>query len=184
MNRHYFPHVLIYLILAILVLSACATPQIQTTTIPSIPPPLPPPATPLPPTDTQQPPTNTPIPPSATPTPLPPSLTQEPTYSKLEEKVDMGGRQINYTCYGEGSPTVVLDSGMWDDSGIWKSVMQGVAPFTRICAYDRAGLGQSDPAPTTRTSLDWAFTAKGASFKTCSHNMPPMRNRIPRAPRP
>ena len=66
----------------------------------------------------------------------------------------MGGRQIYYTCYGEGSPTVVLDSGMWDDSGIWKSVMQGVAPFTRICAYDRANLGRSDKAPKPRTYLD------------------------------
>lgn len=156
MNHHFIPNRLIYLILAILILSACASPQVQPTPILSSPTPLPPTATALPPTNTHQPPTNTSIPPSATLTPPPPSPTPEPTFTKLEGKVDVGGRKIYYTCYGEGSPTVVLDSGMWEDSGYWKSVMQGVARFTRICAYDRAGSGQSDPAPTTRTSLDWA----------------------------
>jgi pimeloyl-ACP methyl ester carboxylesterase len=47
---------------------------------------------------------------------------------------------------GEGSPTVVLDSGYngsWFD---WSWVQPEVAKFTRVVSYDCAGLGWSDPA--------------------------------------
>ena len=152
MNRHLIHIILFYLILTVLLLSACSTPQASPTPIPPSVTPLSPTATPLPPTDTPLLPSATPV----TPTLPPPSPTPEPTFSKLEGKADVGGWQIYYICLGEGSPTVVLDSGYLEDSGYWKSVMQGVAPHTRICAYDRAGLGESDPAPTPRSSLDMA----------------------------
>jgi pimeloyl-ACP methyl ester carboxylesterase len=49
---------------------------------------------------------------------------------------------------------VILDSGLGDTSLIWASVNLEVQKFTRVCAYDRAGLGKSDPASKPRTSQD------------------------------
>lgn len=71
-----------------------------------------------------------------------------------EMLVDVGGRSLYITCMGEGSPTVILEHGMATESGSWATVQQAVARFTRVCAYDRAGRGTSDPAPTPRTSED------------------------------
>ncbi len=60
--------------------------------------------------------------------------------------VDVGGHRLHIYGTGEGSPTVVLDSGYngsWLD---WSWVQPEVAKFTRVVSYDRAGLGWSDPA--------------------------------------
>jgi pimeloyl-ACP methyl ester carboxylesterase len=51
-----------------------------------------------------------------------------------------------YECSGAGSPTVVLDAGSPDTSKTWRSVQPKIARKTRVCAYDRAGLGRSAPA--------------------------------------
>ena len=71
-----------------------------------------------------------------------------------EMLVDVGGRSLYIRCIGEGSPTVILEHGMATESGSWATVQQAVAQFTRVCAFDRAGRGTSDPAPTPRTSED------------------------------
>lgn len=68
--------------------------------------------------------------------------------------VDIGGRRIHMTSAGDGSPVVILEHGMATTSESWAQVMAGVARFTRVCAFDRAGRGTSDPAPTPRTSAD------------------------------
>lgn len=56
------------------------------------------------------------------------------------------GRHLNLVCLGRGAPTVVLESGMGDDSLAWRKVQARIATFTRVCAYDRAGYGLSDAA--------------------------------------
>jgi len=53
---------------------------------------------------------------------------------------------------GSGSPTVILESGLGGSAYSWAAVQPRVAEFTRVCSYDRAGLGYSDPGPTPRTS--------------------------------
>ena len=67
------------------------------------------------------------------------------------------GRQLALRCYGEGSPTVVLDAGS-SDAGIGafqgQPVLEGLAERTQVCTYDRAGLGASDPAPDRKRYLD------------------------------
>jgi pimeloyl-ACP methyl ester carboxylesterase len=96
--------------------------------------------------------------------------------------VDIGGRKIYLECRGQGSPTVILESGAGAWADIWNRdykqpagqrtmVMQGVAQFTHVCAYDRPGTigdvnpdldpygppfypGRSDPVPQPRTSKD------------------------------
>ena len=61
--------------------------------------------------------------------------------------VDVGGRQLYLTCLGEGSPTVVLEAGGTGNSTNWSPVQPGIAEFTRVCAYDRAGEGYSNSVP-------------------------------------
>lgn len=65
--------------------------------------------------------------------------------------VDVGGYRLHIACDGTGSPSVVLESGIAASSLSWRLVQPEVAKFTRVCSYDRAGLGWSDPAPTPRT---------------------------------
>ena len=66
--------------------------------------------------------------------------------------VDVGGRKMHLNCSGEGSPTVVLDSGLGDTYISWRKVQPEISKFTRVCSYDRAGLGYSNPSPQPRTS--------------------------------
>jgi pimeloyl-ACP methyl ester carboxylesterase len=60
--------------------------------------------------------------------------------------VDVGGRKIQIDCRGQGSPTVVLETGI-DNSGSlsWAAVHDEIAQTTRVCAYSRAGILWSDP---------------------------------------
>lgn len=60
------------------------------------------------------------------------------------------GRRINLVCAGHGSPTVLLEGGYRAASRGWTKVQALVAGFTRVCAYDRAGYGKSDPGPMPR----------------------------------
>src|SRR6185312_10208214 len=60
------------------------------------------------------------------------------------------GRHLNLRCSGAGSPTVVLESGNVADSMAWAKVQPQIAKFTRVCSYDRAGMGFSDGGPMPR----------------------------------
>jgi pimeloyl-ACP methyl ester carboxylesterase len=66
--------------------------------------------------------------------------------------LDIGGYSMHIYCTGQGSPTVILDAGMGDSFMSWQKVQPGIAKFTRVCSYDRAGLGYSDSSPRPRTS--------------------------------
>ena len=59
-------------------------------------------------------------------------------------KVNVGGHRLFIQCRGKGSPTVVLESGGGWNSAAWSSIEPGLARTTRVCSYDRAGLGNSD----------------------------------------
>jgi pimeloyl-ACP methyl ester carboxylesterase len=67
-------------------------------------------------------------------------------------KVDVGGHALWIRCSGQGSPPVVLEAGSGNGAASWAKIQPGVAQFTRACAYDRAGLGASDPGPNPTTS--------------------------------
>lgn len=64
-------------------------------------------------------------------------------------KVD-GDRGLYIRCTGEGSPTVVMEGGDGDASDSYAFAEPAVSELTRACVYDRANLGQSDPAPGPR----------------------------------
>lgn len=61
--------------------------------------------------------------------------------------VDVSGHKMHLDCTGQGAPTVVLESGLWDDWVVWHKVQPAISKLTQACSYDRAGLGFSDPRP-------------------------------------
>jgi len=64
------------------------------------------------------------------------------------EMVEVGEHRLHLNCLGHGSPTVVLDAGWGYTSVEWSGWVQPeVAKQTRVCAYDRAGMGWSEPEP-------------------------------------
>jgi pimeloyl-ACP methyl ester carboxylesterase len=71
---------------------------------------------------------------------------------RIGKAVDVGGHTLNLYCSGEGSPTVVLEAGGNEPGYAWSSVQSKLANVTRVCWYDRAGVGWSDPPPSPRTS--------------------------------
>jgi thioesterase domain-containing protein len=66
--------------------------------------------------------------------------------------VDVGGHQLYINCTGTGAPAVVLEAGLDSGSEAWSDFQPGVAGFTQVCSYDRAGLGRSEAGPKPRTS--------------------------------
>jgi pimeloyl-ACP methyl ester carboxylesterase len=68
----------------------------------------------------------------------------------LDGKFDVGGRHIRIACQGTGYPTVVIDAGLGTapvEDKAWQQIASRIATTTRVCLYDRAGLGGSDPNP-------------------------------------
>src|SRR5215467_6287043 len=65
--------------------------------------------------------------------------------------VDIGGRSLHLNCAGKGTPIVILMAGGGAFSIDWALVQPKVAESTRVCSYDRAGLGWSDPGPAEET---------------------------------
>jgi pimeloyl-ACP methyl ester carboxylesterase len=74
-------------------------------------------------------------------------------------------RTLRYRCAGRGSPTVLIEQGMaisvetifsWKEPVGWAVILPKIARVTRICVYDRAGLGRSSKLDAPATSLDAA----------------------------
>jgi pimeloyl-ACP methyl ester carboxylesterase len=73
------------------------------------------------------------------------------TYAKPAKLVALpDGRKINLFCQGSGAPTVVLDAGWGSGMNAWAKVQPAVAETTRVCAFDRPGMGFSDAGPLPR----------------------------------
>jgi pimeloyl-ACP methyl ester carboxylesterase len=83
------------------------------------------------------------------------------------------GRRLRLVCEGptaRARPTVWFESGAWGAAADWAAVQAGLAERgVRSCAYDRAGLGYSDPGPAPRDAhavagdLDRLMAAAGES---------------------
>jgi len=75
---------------------------------------------------------------------------------RIGRAVDIGGRTLNIACSGEGSPAVIIMPGAGGRFGgyggyNWRKVQPEIAKLTRVCWYDRAGEGWSDPPPAPPT---------------------------------
>lgn len=68
------------------------------------------------------------------------------------ELVDLGGYKMHIDCAGQGSPAVILESGLGDSYLSYRKVQPQIAQFARVCSYDRAGIGYSDTSSQPRTS--------------------------------
>jgi pimeloyl-ACP methyl ester carboxylesterase len=72
--------------------------------------------------------------------------------------INIGERALFLTCSGEGTPTVVIDHGQWGSSADMVPLQRELSRDTRVCLYDRAGMGQSDspatPVTAPRTAAD------------------------------
>src|SRR6266536_5507005 len=71
-------------------------------------------------------------------------------YPPPGQLIDVGGYKLHIFCMGAGSPTVILDHVGAGNSAQWALVQPEIAKTTRVCAYDRAGFGWSDPGPAPR----------------------------------
>jgi len=60
------------------------------------------------------------------------------------------GRRLHFICSGRGSPTVLMESGFGATADAWFKVQPELARDARVCSYDRAGYGSSDPGPSPR----------------------------------
>lgn len=72
------------------------------------------------------------------------------TYLAPGQLLTIDGHQMHIDCTGEGSPTVILEAAGGHFSAEWARVQPEIAQTTRVCAYDRAGYGWSEPGPEPR----------------------------------
>jgi pimeloyl-ACP methyl ester carboxylesterase len=97
------------------------------------------------------------------------------------ELVDIGGYRIHLWCTGPRSagPTVVLSSGAGGYALDWGLVQPAIADSSRVCSYDRANFGFSDPGPDPRTLRQEVFelglalerSGEGGPFVLVGHSM-------------
>jgi len=80
------------------------------------------------------------------------------TYPPPGKLIDVGGYRLHLYCLGAGSPTVILESGLGSGINVWMLVHKKIAETTRVCAYDRAGLGWSDGVKEPLSSMQVAQT--------------------------
>lgn len=78
-------------------------------------------------------------------------------YPPLGAMIDVGGYILHINCSGHGTPTVILDAFLGGSSLDWTLVQPLIAQFTRVCSYDRAGLGWSQESPRARNSKNIAI---------------------------
>jgi pimeloyl-ACP methyl ester carboxylesterase len=73
--------------------------------------------------------------------------------------VDIGGHKLHISCVGppDEKPIVVFEAGGGAFSKDWNAVQGLLNPDIRSCAYDRAGLGWSEPGPGPRTLKQEVF---------------------------
>ena len=64
--------------------------------------------------------------------------------------VDVGGHRLHVWCKGKGRPTVVFEAGGLGGFAMFEAILSQISPETRACAYDRAGMGYSEPGPLPR----------------------------------
>ncbi len=67
--------------------------------------------------------------------------------------IDVGGFNMHIYCTGEGGPIVILDAGLGHGTVYWSQVQDGISKHTRVCSYDRAGMGWSESGPKLRTYM-------------------------------
>jgi pimeloyl-ACP methyl ester carboxylesterase len=81
----------------------------------------------------------------------------ERRYPPPGQMVSADGHKLMLYCTGVGSPTVVIEPGLGVGWEGWHSVFPQLAELSRVCVYDRAGYGWSEPGLEPRTALQAAL---------------------------
>lgn len=68
----------------------------------------------------------------------------------IDRQVSVGAHRLHIYCAGTGSPPVVIETGSGETYESWLPLIDKLAENTRVCAYDRAGYGQSEAGPLPR----------------------------------
>ena len=69
----------------------------------------------------------------------------------LGRSVSVYGRTVNLVDVGEGPVAVILEAGLGDGFTSFEKLQRLVSEHTRVVAYDRAGIGHSEPSPGARS---------------------------------
>ncbi|XP_012678582.1 uncharacterized protein si:dkey-122a22.2 [Clupea harengus] len=81
------------------------------------------------------------------------------------QSFDIGlGQKVHMTCKGKGQPVVILDAPTGMSSDIWHHVQDSLSEITKVCTYDRVGLGFSRRVfqnETTGTEKVWGMSTTG-----------------------
>jgi len=77
-------------------------------------------------------------------------------YPPPGQMVDVDGHRMHIHCLGTGSPALILELGVGSASFAWYDIHKRLSGITRTCAYDRAGLGYSEPTGRPKRSADIA----------------------------
>jgi len=64
-------------------------------------------------------------------------------FPPLGKLFNIGGVDLHLYCSGIGSPTIILEAGWAENSLSWYSIQEKLSETTRVCSYDRVGLGWS-----------------------------------------
>ena len=120
-----------------------------------------------------------------------------PPYEPRGRLVAVGDRGVYLDCRGPDEPppagqaTVLLEAGFGSGAGSWGEVLDGVAEFARVCAWDRPGLGRSEGRGrhTPAEALDdlWralAATGEGGPLVVAGHSFGGVYARILAAEHP
>ncbi len=67
------------------------------------------------------------------------------------QMIDVGGFQLHTVVSGQGSPCIVLETGLGGCTLQFAALQPALSTFARVVAYDRAGQAWSDPSPSPRT---------------------------------
>jgi pimeloyl-ACP methyl ester carboxylesterase len=77
-------------------------------------------------------------------------------YPPPGELHSVNGRLMHIHCRGSGSPTVIVEQGLGGPSIDWNEINGRMSKITRVCDYDRAGMGHSEPAYRPTIAADVA----------------------------
>ena len=113
------------------------------------------------------------------------------TFTPSGTYVDIGGRKLRLVCAGPaasaGRPTVWMEAGAFGLAADWAAIQDKLAAKgVRSCAYDRAGMGWSDPGPRPRDAtaivedLEKLIAASGerGPFILMGHSMAGLHTRL------
>src|SRR5579863_6777704 len=76
----------------------------------------------------------------------------EKRYPPPGQMISVGDHKLQLYCMGHGSPAVVIEPGMGTDWVAWRLVIPHLLESGKVCVYDRAGYGWSEPGPWPRTA--------------------------------